>query len=356
MEPNIEGFLHPVINQNTCIDCGKCSEVCPPLNGYFTQRNIVKFTYASFSKDEKNRLISSSGGVFSEIAKKIIENGGVVYAAAYNDELYLEHCKVQTLTELKKLKGSKYVQSDIKMTYSGAKDDLNRNKPVLFVGTPCQISGFKFFLGREYNNLYTIDIICKGVPSPEVFRKNKEAIEKKYNKKIKDVRFRDKRRGWKSPTIVYSFEDCTEISNLLTGDSYGNGFSKDLFLRKSCYKCKYATKDRLGDITLGDFWGLGSEKEYLYDKEKGVSVVFINTKNGIKIFDMIKDSITYELRDIDEVIKGNSHLCKASKMNVKRKDFFDEFQIDAKKALKKYTFKTRLLSVLNYLIRKKNYF
>ena len=253
-----DGFLYPYIDETKCINCGKCLKVCPRLNSQknkFEQKGFV-----CYSKNESIYNNSASGGIFSELARYVLENDGVVFGAAFVN-LKVKHIRIDNLEELYKIQKSKYIQSDLRGIYLICKKELKLNKLVLFSGTPCQVTALRNFLGREYDNLITCDLVCHGVPSQKIFDKY-IAYENKMNKgKIIDFTFRCK---LKKRSSTHTFRYVIKRDNGQTKDKIGNyydspylmGFQKHIFLRESCYDCKYANIDRVGDITLGDFWNV----------------------------------------------------------------------------------------------------
>lgn len=193
MIEDAEGFIYPKIDEKSCIDCKLCKIVCPVLNG--KEQTKMPVFYGSKNKDNEIRLKSSSGGIFFSIAEYVISNGGMVFGAAFDNNMALEHIEVENVEGIYKLMGSKYLQSNIKNTYVRAEQYLKDNKIVLFTGTPCQISGLKTFLQKDYENLYLVDVVCHGVPSPKVFREYMKELNAINKSKIKDIHFRDKRLG-----------------------------------------------------------------------------------------------------------------------------------------------------------------
>ena len=281
MRENDEGFLYPHIN-NKCTNCGLCSSHCPALNN--TLPKIVnKESYAVMATDDLRKK-GSSGGVFPIIAEHVINNNGVVYGAAFEDDFKkVTLQRATTVEELNKLYKSKYVQSETLTIFKSVKADLEKGKMVLFSACPCQVDGLKTFLGKDYNNLYLIDILCHGAPSPLAYRKFLEMINQ-GKKKITHVDFRDKSRGW-GTNITVKFEDGTEHTEPGNGE-YMRSFLSGFSMREGCFSCKYANPKRVGDITLGDFWGVWDIDKELNDG-KGTSIVLCNNKKGKKLLDLI---------------------------------------------------------------------
>lgn len=331
MEYDLDGNLYPRIKQENCVNCGLCQMVC-------TAKNDSKFyeaedVYAAWAKDQTERKSSSSGGAAAVFSKKILENKGIVFGAAFNKEKEVHHIMIEEMNELQKLKGSKYVQSKIDDTYKQAKEKLELNKNVIFFGTPCQIDGLVHFLGKEYSNLVTVDLICHGTPSPNYLKEHINYIESKVRKKAETITFRGKNDFC---FTLYDEKDNViyKISNEY--DTYFKGFLEGLFYRKNCYSCRYARKERVSDITIGDFWGLGDEKEFLADKTKGVSVIILNTDKGKQFFESCKNLFVYEKRTLEEAVKGNHNLRKPTSFHPKYEIFQNLYkQYGFEKATKK---------------------
>lgn len=302
-----DGFRYPHIDIEKCIDCGLCKKVCPVLNLKKEEEGLPE-TYACFNKNEEIRMESSSGGVFSLVAEMIINDNGIVFGAKFNDDLEVQHVKIDNLEDLKFLRGSKYLQSDIKDTFKEAKEFLNQGKKVFYTGTPCQIEGLKSFLRKEYDNLYTGDLICHGVPSKNIF----DEYVNKFNEPIKKIYFRNKEnKGWNKYQVLIETEDNKIFSDHET-DEFMNNFLSDKYLRESCYDCNFKKKHRISDITFADFWGINSVAPEMND-EKGTSLIFIHSKKGKEIFEKIKENIIYKKVDFYEAIKNNQSMIKSAK-------------------------------------------
>ena len=286
--PNYEGFLYPEINGSECIECGLCIKHCPELSVIIP--NTYKKIYGAVLNDSVLLSKSSSGGIFAGIAKYIIKNNGIVYGSAYDESLMPNHIEVNSLENLPKLQGSKYVTSDTKDTYTQVKEKLHSGKTVLYSGTPCQIAGLNAFLNKEYDNLYTIDLICHGTPSQKLFEKYLHWLSKKIGGKIIYYGFRDKEvAGW---GCGFNTSTKTRTKKAIC-DPYFATFLRCETFRESCYQCRYSNMNRISDITIGDFWGV--EKYYPdFEYRNGCSCVIVNTKKGMDLFDVIaKQSFTF---------------------------------------------------------------
>ncbi len=297
------GFEYSYINKDKCINCGKCLKVCPELNKPQTTNKIKPEVFAAWSKDINIRLTSTSGGIFSELAKTFIQNGGYVCGAVYNDELLVEHIVTNNIDDIERLKQSKYIQSNLKNVYPEIKTLLDSDKKVMFVGTPCQNTGLINFLGKKYDKLYLVDFICLGVNSPEAYKKYLNFLEQKYNSKVKKVWFKNKDFGWNNFHTKIEFENGESYFGSRNDDLFMKGFigQKSLYLRESCYNCSHRTFPRYADITLADFWGV---KKSL-DNGQGTSLVLINSSKGRQLFKTVTGEIKSFPRPLKSIFKGN---------------------------------------------------
>lgn len=321
MEADEEGFLYPTVDYSLCINCNRCIEVCPIINK--TEIYNKPTAYSCINNDEEIRLDSSSGGIFTLVAESVISQGGVVFGAKFNERFELEHNFVETKEELSELRGSKYLQSKIGDSYKQAKFFLDSGRIVLFTGTPCQIAGIKSYVNKPYTNLVSIDIICHGVPSPDVWRKYVEYREKEVGTSAQRIAFRRKDEGWKRYSVSFLFKNNTEYRQNLSKDLYMRAFLKDVCLRPSCYDCKFKSLNRQSDITLADFWGIQNILPEV-DDDKGTSLIFVNSEFGHRLFNEIKEKMSYQKVDIQEAVKYNSAAIKSSKYNLNRDGFMSE--------------------------------
>lgn len=354
MQADSEGFKYPVVDKDKCIDCRLCCKVCP-LDIKLEKTEDKQIAVACTAKDENLTKQSSSGGVFAILANMFIEKQAVIYGAAFDDDWNVKHIRVNQKEDLKKLYTSKYVQSDMGDNFKTVKADLIGGKEVLFAGTPCQVAGLKYYLGKDYNNLTTVDFICHGVPSPLVWKCYINEKAASLKSKITDISFRDKKDGWKN----YYFMIRTSNGNInyeKAGDNiYMNGFLKDLYLRPSCYDCKFKTLNRASDITLADFWGIDKVLPELYD-ERGVSLCWTSSEKGRDILVEALEQTVYCKVDLQEAIRHNSSAIKSVNMHKNRDKFFKAFaesHDDVTKLIKKYYDTRSLRKRLSYKIRTK---
>lgn len=348
-----KGFKHPAIDKEKCIDCGLCKKVCPVLKEKEIENDIK--AYACYNLNEKERLESSSGGIFILLAQEIIKRKGVVFGAYLNKDFKVEHIKIDNTKDLGKLMGSKYVQSIIGETYKQVKEELIEGKYVLFTGTPCQIEGLKSYLMKDYEKLYTQDIICHGVPSPLVWEKYKEYRKKTDKQTPLKISFRNKDNGWSLFNLKFFYKNDSYKKNQ-NEDMFMQAFLRNTILRDSCYNCKFKKLHRISDITLADYWGIQKIHPELFDN-KGTSVVIISSSKGMELFESIKDKIKYVDTDLNYVIKVNPSMTSSVKADKNRNDFFDNLEnIDFPKLVKKYTYTPplyrRVLSKIKRVIKK----
>jgi len=321
MESDSEGFLYPKVNLESCVDCGLCEKVCPLLHNE-SIKNEPK-AYACYNKDEQVRLESSSGGLFTLIAHQIINDGGVVFGVGLEKDLTAVHSYAETKEQLGEFRGSKYVQSKIGETYKKAEYFLKQRRQVLFTGTPCQIAGLKSYLQQDYDNLFCIDIICHGVPSPKVWQKYISYHEKRVGSQAQSANFRHKNKGWKRFSMSLLFNNGSEHIQTLDKDLYMQAFLKNTCLRPSCYNCNFKTLHRRSDITLADFWGVQNVLPKL-DDDKGTSLLLVNSINGKSMLDRIQNGILLEMVDINKAVSYNPAAIKSAQQNPIREKFFDE--------------------------------
>lgn len=274
MRRDREGFDYPVANPDICINCGKCEEICPVLEPAAPSEPLA--SYACRSEEMMNG--SSSGGVFPLIARRIADEGGVVFGAVLNEDLTVGHAEAESYEEIDCMRGSKYVQSDLYSVFEDVRNYLDEGRKVIFSGTPCQIAGLGKYLGTKREGLLTIEVACHGVPSPGIWERYVKALEKKYGGKVSDVNFRDKKSGWRQ----YSFSflaDGRKVSVPRFNDPYMALFLQDMILRPSCYSCPARNGRSGSDLLLADLWNV-SKTAAEYNDDKGVSLAVAYTAEG----------------------------------------------------------------------------
>ncbi len=318
-----EGFLYPHANKKKCLGCGKCEVSCPTLSKPRCQNQLKPKIYAAWSIDDEIHRESSSGGIFTELARSILYEGGYVAGARYNKSHLVEHFIVDNEKDLSVLRQSKYIQSEIGQNFKAIKMLLDEDKSVMFVGTPCQVAGLLSFLGRPYKKLLMCDLVCHGVNSPLVYRNYLKELEFTYGSKVKSINFRDKSNGWKHFGTRIIFENNTEYYREQRTEPFYRGFIKNLYLRPSCYECQYKTFPRHSDITLADFWGIEFANKNFYI-DNGVSLIMIHSKKGQKYFDNLGSRIFNQEHSLEAALSGNpSIICPSKVAENKRQDFFD---------------------------------
>jgi len=324
MKYSEEGFFIPSISDK-CNDCGICQQHCPVIQEADNSKKLKKPLFYGGKTTNKDIILnSSSGGIFPEIAKLILSDSGVVFGACLQKNLSLEHVKIETVEDLPKIMGSKYIQSDIGSSYKEVLKPLEKGRKVLFAGTPCQIAALNTFTDHE--NLYTIDLACHGVPSRILFDKYVKHMEEKRGKKVKNINFRDKEKGWLDYQVKITFTDDTDYRENHKFDPYFRLYLKDFCLMKSCYECEFNKIPRPGDISLGDFWGKPPSK---IRDPNGVSVLFINNKKGKDLIKAIINSKKIEVSktDLDSATISNPRM-RGSKAKVpyNREQFLEDLK------------------------------
>lgn len=334
MKEDKKGFKYPIINKEKCINCNLCEKICPIINKKNVNNNPK--AYAAYNIDSEVRFNSSSGGIFSLLAEKILENNGVVFGATFDKNFMVYHRKIKSIGELELLRTSKYVQSVIGETYKECKEELENGKNVLFTGTPCQINGLYKYLQRKYDNLYTQDIICHGVPSPKVWRKYLEFRRKKDAKQPVRINFRHKENGWNLYALLLQYNNSAYKTNH-SNDLFMQAFLRNACLRDSCYNCSFKDKNRISDITLADFWGIDKISPKMNDN-KGTSLVIINSIKGQKIFDSISKKMKFEEVNFEESIKYNLSMTTSASKHKSSEEFFENLDaLDFDVLVKKYS-------------------
>lgn len=326
MEINDEGFWYPFINESMCVDCGLCRERCPINYNEIAYNSPNPDAFGVINQDDIVRNESSSGGVFSVLANMVLANEGVVFGAAFNNAMEVRHIKAENSNNVNMLRGSKYVQSNIGNTFIDAKKEILNDKLVLYVGTPCQIAGLKSFLGKSYENLITCDLICHGVPSPQIFKDYLNEIQNRNNDIATDYKFRDKESGWEKPTVKIELSNGLIESRLFKKDNFTIAFSKNLILRTSCYDCEFSKIPRVADITIADFWGVGDYYPEL-DDDRGTSLVLINSSIGKKYFEKCTDKMIVNQVELDKALKNNKNATGSVNMPSNRENFFRDYKI-----------------------------
>ena len=333
------GFDFPEVDLNQCVHCGRCTSICPLLH----ERGPAHLpaAFAAWNRDAAVRRDSTSGGAFTAIADYVLEGGGVVFGAALDGQQHLRHVACFRKEDLWRLRGAKYVQSDLSGVFREVKETL-KTRPVLFTGTPCQVDGLYRYLGGRPENLTTCDLVCHGVPSPGVWEAEARAIEAKKRKQLANVRFRDKVEGWKNSHFTVAYTDGTVDSAPLFATGFGRAFGRALFLRQSCHCCQYTTLNRPGDFTRGDLWGLKPE-DFAEQQHEGISLLLVNTPHGSYVFDKL--ALACRPFPVERAVAGNPRLAGPIAPAADRAAFFASYAVEPFAAVRRRFFKLPSLPV-----------
>lgn len=328
MRVDINGFVYPRINNlSACINCRKCEVVCPVIN--IKKQDCPSMAYAAFSKNENQRMESSSGGIFSELSERIIAQKGVVYGAVYDEDFAVKHCFVDNAVDLWKMRGAKYSESDLGSSFVDILSRLQKGQNVLFSGTPCQVAGLKSFIKKDYDNLLCVDFVCHGVPSPMAwkayiqYRSNKDA----NGELLKAINLRSKNTGWSryQYSNVFEYKNGKQQSISNAESLYMKLFVGNYISRPSCENCKFKGYSRVSDITLGDFWGIWDIDPEM-DDNKGTSVVLVQSKKGESIWNEIRDKVIYKEVTLEQASQQNPSMLTPSKANPNRDSVLDKIR------------------------------
>lgn len=362
MEPKELGCLYPEIDYRKCIACHKCEKECISLNRDKIVREELK-VYAAVAKDKNLLKGSASGGIFATVAYSMISAGGVVYGCSLErekDSLVPRHIRVESLEALKKLQGSKYVQSDLRKSFIEIREHLKHERLVLFSGTPCQVEALKHFLRNiDTSNLFTMDLVCHGVPSAKLFGEYCISLEEENKGTIEAFSFRDKINGW-GLTASYEItprekQGCSRKLLPPELSSYYSYFLESEIYRTSCYSCLYAGLNRPGDITIGDFWGIEQEHPELLCEnggnlrvQQGVSAILVNNEQGRRMLERFGQDLECHISDEEKVSRWNRQLKTPSTYSKIREELVEIYQKDGYRGIEK---KFRKGLGLRYFIR-----
>ena len=316
-----EGFYYPEITQNRCFKCKKCVASCPIIN--LPRNNPCIDVYAAYASDKNERLSSSSGGVFAVLAREVLKSGGVVCGAAYHNDISVHHLVIEKIEQLQMLKGTKYVQSSIDDVFSIIQDRLRDGRMVMFSGTPCQVAGLQSFLGREWDNLYCVDLICHGVPSPGVWEDYLSNLSPSDH--VIKASFRCKKEKEAAVYAEFELESGIKIEEQQNNNLFMKGFLQNCYLRQSCFTCSFKGLKRCSDITIGDFWSIHKYHPDFADRY-GNSAVIIHSRKGNDLFGRVSSEMCIEKANKKEIVVWNECLIKSVKKSDKRKLFFSMWQ------------------------------
>lgn len=332
---DIEGFWYPEVNKDLCTDCGLCEKVCPVINIKELKKNDFPkpaHTIAAVNKNMRVRWNSTSGGAYTALAEAMLEQGGFVSGAIYNEGFTGVHNYVSNNPDdLEKLRSSKYLQSNAEGIYAEIRDLLRKGEKVLACGTPCQMAALRSFLRKDYENLIIVDFICRGVNSPKVYRAYLDSLEKKYGSKVVYVKAKNKELGWRNLTRKVTFENGQSYYGVSMVDDFRRGYHTNVFCRPSCYDCQFKEFPRISDITIADYWGIEKVDKNL-DMNIGTSMMLLNSNKGIAFFESVKDKLEYRETVFEAILGGNIALRKSIEpAKIDRDAFFkdlDEHDFD----------------------------
>lgn len=330
MTENFEGFLYPKVDESKCVNCELCISHCPIVRD---QRNLkILNAYGFIHNEEKILNNSSSGGAFSVFAEYILNNNGVIYGCEFDEDFQVSLKRVTRENQLDSIRGSKYIQCNNLGLFKNIKKDLLNNKLVLFTSVPCFVAGLKAYLNKDFENLYTVDLLCRGVPSQKLFNKYIHWLEKRHKGKIQDYKFRVKDYGW-GTNGHYIINN--KVHRVFSDDPFYNSFLKNKAFRTSCYECKYSANKRTGDVSIGDFWGI--ENFYPeYEKNSGVSAILTNSIKGEKLVSSTSNRGILFKSDFNKVFQYNKKLIDSFQKPKERLDFYKKMnQMDFNYFIKK---------------------
>lgn len=320
-----EGFLFPKISETLCISCKRCERVCPIIDS--PQLSVCTISYAMKNKNLNEKKQSTSGGVFTLLAEHVLEKEGIVFGAAYDSDFSVRHIGVSDKEHLSLLQGAKYTQSKIGTCFAEIKRELEAEQSVLFSGTPCQCAGLKSFLGKEYDNLIIVDIICHGIPSPKVWQAYIDYRSQKENNGNRPIRInmRSKASGWSrygySTEFDYGNGKTSCIHN--SQDLFMKAFIGNICLRNSCSDCKAKGVERCTDFTLGDYWGIWNQHPD-FDDNMGTSIVLVHSQKGREILNQLSDKFECLEVDIEDAYRENKSLIDSSRAHPNRDEFLSQ--------------------------------
>lgn len=363
MDADSEGFAYPAIDGVRCSDCGLCRKICPVNNtGSIEISSDIslimcnKSFFGCRAMDEETRERSSSGGVFTLLAKQVLSEGGAVFGAVFDESFRIRHAYIESISGLDGLRRSKYVQSDTAETFKEAEKFLMDGRKVLYCGTPCQIAGLKAYLRKEYDGLLTCDLACSGVPSPKVWQMYLDCLRKEYKSEIASISFRDKKSGWSRYNMDIRFADGSSYTVMAKKETFFIGFGKNIFNRKCCFDCKFRIQNTKADITLADFWGIEKLRDNDFSDDRGVSLAITHTYAGNAAIDAIKSQMLIKTADSEIALAGNPRLLSSCSEPAGRAAFFKDmdsgstFEMLRKKYMDNTSFKYRLKCLIKGLL------
>lgn len=324
---DIEGFWYPKVDESKCINCGLCEKVCPILNIDQLKKNDYEKparTIAAVNRNMRVRWNSTSGGAYTALAEEMLEQGGYISGAVYNKDFSVKSIVTNNPDDLERLRSSKYLQSNTADLHKSIRQLLQNGEKVLACGTPCQMAALRSFLRKDYDNLIIVDIICRGVNSPKVYRAYLDSLEKKYNSKVVYVKAKNKELGWRNLTRKVTFENGQSYYGVFMDDDFRRGYHTNVYCRPSCYSCQFKGFPRMADITIADYWGIEKVDKNL-DMNIGTSMMLLNSNKGIAYFEKIKDKLEYRETPFESILEGNIALrVPIEPAKIDRRSFFED--------------------------------
>lgn len=338
MEEDKEGFRYPVVDEDKCIDCVLCNKVCIRKSSRRIQyKEQYPKVYSVMNKQEEVRMKSSSGGIFPELARSVIEEKkGCVVGVKYDENMKVVSSIADNMEDVKAFYGSKYVKSDFEGIFPKVKQLLSENRTVLYSGLPCECAALRSYLMKDYENLFICEILCHAAPSPKIYNQYLDYLKNKFKSRVVNLTFRNKSTGWliHKCSMIIEFESGKILSVNARRNNYFRAFLNDYISRPSCSSCEYTFTNRVGDLTIGDFWGIKDSEPSMFD-DKGVSLLTINNDRGRKIWDNVKEKFIYKESDAATAFRKNHS--KPSQFKLERMEVFDRLdEVPINKLLQKY--------------------
>lgn len=354
MKSDEEGFLYPRVHQDTCINCGLCEKVCPIINHVPREKNDNQEAYLMQHKDDEICRQSTAGGAFTGIASYVIEKGGIVFGVEMTEDYKVRHTSVETIEELVKFRNSKYVQSRIGTVFQQVKHELNNGRLVCFSGTPCQVEGLRHFLGKDYENLILVDVVCRAVPSPGVWEKYiKYEVEQRGE--MSSVRFRDKTLGYQYSTMELKSKDGKTYRGGIESQPWLRMFFSGMIIRPSCTDCKFRSRYRNSDFTIWDCFP-SYKFDRSFDERKGTTRVLVHSEKGVDIFNKIRKTMEVTEVDCGVATANVLEMMDSPKKNDKCQTFYMELNRRGLEfAIKKYfpnTLIIRIKTLLRWILNR----